>query len=1116
MPSPLPNVPDHRFLRPIGRGAYGEVWLAKNLFDEPRAIKVVRRNEFDHARSFERELVGIRNYEPVSRTHPGLVNILHAGVTTGGDAFYYVMELADNANATGSGLSGEDLDYAPLTLRRMLQDQGRLGARECVGLGVKLAAALSKLHAHRLVHRDIKPSNVIFVRGEPKLADAGLVAGSDEPRSEVGTRDYTPSVGAGTEAADCYSLGRMLHEAATGGGRLLHEAPTGLEAWPDRESFLELQEIIFRACESDPERRYESGAAMRKDLQRIAAGESLRRARRFETLARRFRRASGVGAVAMLAVIMGWVHEARRNAELARLESDNRTHLIQLHLSNAGRAIDDGFRHLATLWYAQALWTTRDQDHAAKLRWQIGALESMAPRLIGLGTHSRGINEIQFHSGGRRFVTGSEDGTAQVWDIQTQQPIGQPMRHQKGVNVVQFSRDGRMVLTAGADGGVGVWDAETGGRRLPPIQHSSEWIAASFSPDGRLFAAGAHDGRAQVWNTADGAEPFGALRHQGAVWSVEFSPDSAWLLTAGHDGKVVVWSAHDGQPRFPELYHPSRVNFATYSPDGRRILSACGDGVARFWNAESGDREPIEIRHLMLNYAGFSHDGRRVVTATGGKGEPSEVRVWNSATAMPVGLPLRHESRVRYAAFSPDDQWLATASHDGTVQVARIGLSGERIRLAHGDYVWSVAFSPDGRHLLTAGNEPLWRLWDLGHQASSPFKFASEGVQVAAGLSPDSRQLWVGGLNGGRFWRLDESGVPRAMNRFHRRFRPRSAGNGSRWIAGTIGGKAAMLYDTTTFQAFGPACLHEHRVSALVPNMDGTTLYTGDDRGVVRGWNVQDGSLAFMPTDPTGLEVGCLALNRRGTRLLACAGSDDSQGTFVMLDARSGLFVGPSRRALTPFTVAAFSPDDAWIALAQGNHDVTPSEVLLLDASDTEKVVARLPHSDGVSKVAFSDDSSLLATGDEQGTVQLWRVPSGQPVGTPVHHLRGIRMIDFSPDGRRLVTASTDGTAQVWDVATGRALLPALRHGAPMWIAQFLKEGSWILTASDDGEARLWRFESSDGSDSLLLQRAELNAGVLLDSTGIPRKLNPDEIRERARILQFPGANGSATRSPTD
>ena len=93
--TPPPHVPDHELLRRIGAGSYGDVWLARNVMGTYRAVKMVYRHTFDHARPFEREFTGIQKFEPVSRLHDGLVDILQVGRNDQAGYFYYVMEVAD-------------------------------------------------------------------------------------------------------------------------------------------------------------------------------------------------------------------------------------------------------------------------------------------------------------------------------------------------------------------------------------------------------------------------------------------------------------------------------------------------------------------------------------------------------------------------------------------------------------------------------------------------------------------------------------------------------------------------------------------------------------------------------------------------------------------------------------------------------------------------------------------------------------------------------------------------------------------------------------------------------------------------------------------------------------
>ena len=205
-----PVIPDHELIRRIGHGSYGEVWLARTALGTWRAVKIVHRAAFDHDRPYEREFEGIRRFEPISRTHPSQLNVLHVGRNDAAGHFYYVMELADEVaegvRRSEIAVREEPLPttansqlptsvshllspstYQPRTLRSDLHHRGRFPFDECLQIGLALATALDHLHRHRLVHRDIKPSNIVFVNGIPKLTDIGLVALAESTMSFVGS-----------------------------------------------------------------------------------------------------------------------------------------------------------------------------------------------------------------------------------------------------------------------------------------------------------------------------------------------------------------------------------------------------------------------------------------------------------------------------------------------------------------------------------------------------------------------------------------------------------------------------------------------------------------------------------------------------------------------------------------------------------------------------------------------------------------------------------------------------------------------------------------------------------------------------------------------------------------
>jgi len=325
-----PQIPDHALLRCVGRGSYGEVWLARNVMGTYRAVKIVYRQKFDDARPFQREYHGIQKFEPISRSHEGLMDILQVGQSEAEQSFYYVMELADDLS---SGRQIDPTRYRPRTLRCGVNEGGCRSPGECVALGLALTDALSAMHRHGLVHRDIKPSNIIFVNGVPKLADIGLVTSLDATLTYVGTEGFMPPEGPGAPQGDVYSLGKVLYEISTGKDR--QEFPvlsTSMRTSAERKELLELNEVLVKACAFDPRKRYKTAEEMHTDLALLNSGQSIiARRRRERGLTLAFR---GLALVSMLslAVLLNQLWNQRQDRELrdAALLQMRKSHMLSL------------------------------------------------------------------------------------------------------------------------------------------------------------------------------------------------------------------------------------------------------------------------------------------------------------------------------------------------------------------------------------------------------------------------------------------------------------------------------------------------------------------------------------------------------------------------------------------------------------------------------------------------------------------------------------------------------------------------------------------------------------------------------------------------------------------
>jgi eukaryotic-like serine/threonine-protein kinase len=1149
-------IPGYEIESVLGRGGMGVVYKARHLaLKRTVALKMILGG--GHARPGALARFKVEAEAVARLQHPNIVQIHEVGEAGGHP--YCALELVEGGNLAGK------INHRPLP------------AREAAKLVEALARAMQLAHSRNVVHRDLKPANVLLTAdGAPKITDFGLARrlDSDSGETQAGVIMGSPSYMAPEQAsgraheagpaADVYALGAILYECLTGRppfkGSTLVETLNQVRAQepvsPSRlnpKAPRDLETICLKCLRKEPERRYASAAELADDLVRYQRGEPIqaRPVGRLERIVKWVKRnpvLTGAAAVVVVALAAAGTYgylkygetvealgkrdkalgeegraragesqraderdEARKKAEYKALIADNTLHafrvdqalqaLLRFDFPQVGKLLSEMRPEYHQAWetrYVRNLWLKESRPHRV------------------FAGHTGTVGSVCFSPDGETVLTGSEDGTARLWDTQTGRTLAVLTGHANEITSACFSPDGKTVLTGSHDRTARLWNAQTGQEKSKLEGHTGPVMSACFSLDGRTVLTGSLDGTARTWNTETGREKVAFRGHAGGIVCVCFSPDGKLVLTGNgtvftSSGKVIgggdhtarLWDAETGKEKFKLDGPKGSASSACFSPDGKTVLTA-GELTARLWNAETGKEKFPVVETREINSACFSPDGKHFLIIAGGE---YPVRLFDVRTGLEkAAFTMVREGGRRHgvlsACFSEDGERVLMGGDEGWVWDIK---TGQKQVIA--DHQTSVCLSPDGRYALT-GNKfdntaQLWNLRDPADRAAfgrhsinaSVVCFSADSKLVLAVgdalrlLDAETGKVRVvfgerrgGGdvvpiLPGGRG---SDDGNVLAISPDGKSVLRASGQAGVMWnvetrrmikdalkgLRGPIkcacfspdskrlltGGAGPQLWDAQTGRELAKLEGHPGQVVSVCFSPDGKTALTGG--AGVRLWDAETGRQQFA-FEADGL-VACFS---RDGKIIFAAGNRSAR----LWDAETGKGLAVLDFNGHSVISTAISPDGKYVLT--GSEDNTAR---LWDVWTGQEKAVLKEHTSAVDDVAFSPDSQRALTASRDGRVRLWDVETGLEMavleeiksqGTRVSFPpNGPRTrVAFSPDGQRILTwGSRMGAPRLWNAPAGPEMAILKEHTTTVSGVAFSPDGRTVLTGSHDGTARLW------------------------------------------------------------
>jgi WD40 repeat protein/serine/threonine protein kinase len=368
--------------------------------------------------------------------------------------------------------------------------------------------------------------------------------------------------------------------------------------------------------------------------------------------------------------------------------------------------------------------------------------------------HSGEVHGPAVSPDGRLMLSGENDGHIILWSLgdgsivrrleghapDAETVAASPAPPKVGVWTLAFSPDGRTALSGSDDHTMKLWDIETG-QCLRTFRHRDSVGTVLFLPDGKRALSACHDHTMRLWDLSNPDEPLRSFEgHEDAVNSVALLPGAERAVSGSFDGRIGFWDLSKTEPEALVPAHGGWVWRVAVSADGRTLVSGGADGTVRLWDVAS--RRQIESLPGQVGGAlgvAISADGRTVV-ASGDSG--SYLRVWATDRTAAGTLRMVNETPTCIAVSGPAavGRRVACGTADGQLLVLDAQTRAELHRFGgHRDAVRAAYLAADGRNAISIGGDGTVLHWDVSSGGRRKPVRADVGQVTCAGVTPDGR-----------------------------------------------------------------------------------------------------------------------------------------------------------------------------------------------------------------------------------------------------------------------------------------------------------------------------------------------------------------------------------------
>ncbi len=446
-----------------------------------------------------------------------------------------------------------------------------------------------------------------------------------------------------------------------------------------------------------------------------------------------------------------------------------------------------------------------------------------------------------------------------------------------------------------------------------------------------------------------------------------------------------------------------------------------------------------------INSICITTDGKLMATASA----DNTIKIWDVKKQSLLRTLAGHEADIFTIAFKPNSTILASAGYDKKILIWDVQ-QGRVIQTLtnHTQPVTTLLFSPDGRNLFSSSRDSTIKIWSIPSGRMTATIAGHRNLVNAITLSSDGNLIASASFEKiVRIWNTRSQRITKTLTSLNFEVRQVEFSPDNKFLAVVTIDNSVSIYSVGIWRKLDNWKFQEP-VNTVTFSPDGKKL------GIATKSRID-----FFDTENWALESR-IAEEVKDTKDLIFT-PDMKRLISVNAHAEIDFFDKnySHQNKLHGYKLdiikTLFSPTGN--LLASANEDGT---IALWDLQTGQQLRNISAHERSVNGLSFHPNARLLASGGDDGVIKIWNLQKDTSPKVLRGHAGPVYSVDFSPTGDVLASCGSDKSVRLWDVKSRREITQLYDHLARIWSVEFSPNGQFLASASDDYSVKIWQVQS--------------------------------------------------------